>query len=514
MKTLKKWHKWLSLFFSPLILLFSVSGIILNHRQTFSGFDISRDYIPETYRYKNWNLAAVKGSIPAGNDSILVFGNIGIWKTDNGLTGFRDFNQGFPAGIDNRKVGTLTQSAQGDIFAGTQFGLFRFCRREGLWVPVELPESGVRVVKVLTHGDSLLVMTRSSLYLGSARNPDRGFRTIVLPAAADDDQKTGLFRTLWVIHSGEIYGIAGKLLVDLTGAAMIIISLTGLIYFLMPFLLQRVRSEIKSRMKRFNRFSLRWHNRLGSWGIGLLILTAVTGIFLRPPLLIPIAGSRVGKIPFSTLDNPNHWHDRLRDFLYEPDSCRFMVATSEGIYFSDDTLKSLIPFGIQPPVSVMGINVFRKTGEGEYLVGSFSGIFDWNLRSGTIRDHFTGEIWMDPGKETPPFGNVSVAGYIQRQDGNEITFDYAQGALVIRPGRFIAPMTQTILDQSPVSLWNFNLEVHTGRIFQPLIGDFYILVVPVTGIFILVILITGFLVWWKARKKRKAVTLQPLNNGL
>jgi uncharacterized iron-regulated membrane protein len=50
-------------------------------------------------------------------------------------------------------------------------------------------------------------------------------------------------------------------------------------------------------------------------------------------------------------------------------------------------------------------------------------------------------------------------------------------------------------------LWNVALEIHTGRIYQSLIGDFYVLIVPLTGIFVLFILVSGFIVWLKTRKK-------------
>ncbi len=68
------------------------------------------------------------------------------------------------------------------------------------------------------------------------------------------------------------------------------------------------------------------------------------------------------------------------------------------------------------------------------------------------------------------------------------------------PERF-AILPQKIIKDSPVSLWNVALEIHTGRIYQSIIGDFYVLIVPITGIFALFILISGFIVWLKIRKK-------------
>ena len=62
-------------------------------------------------------------------------------------------------------------------------------------------------------------------------------------------------------------------------------------------------------------------------------------------------------------------------------------------------------------------------------------------------------------------------------------------------------MPNKIRKASPMSLWNSALEVHTGRIFENVLGPFYILYVPLAGICILLVLISGVLLWWKAFRK-------------
>ena len=76
LKSIRKYHKWFSLFATLFILFFAVSGIILNHRDLFSGIDISRKLLTRVYRYQNWNLASIKGVERFGRDSVLVFGNV------------------------------------------------------------------------------------------------------------------------------------------------------------------------------------------------------------------------------------------------------------------------------------------------------------------------------------------------------------------------------------------------------------------------------------------------------
>lgn len=51
--TWKKHHKWFGLIFAFFIILFGASGIVLNHRQFFSDYQISRKWLPDAYRYKS-----------------------------------------------------------------------------------------------------------------------------------------------------------------------------------------------------------------------------------------------------------------------------------------------------------------------------------------------------------------------------------------------------------------------------------------------------------------------------
>jgi len=228
-------------------------------------------------------------------------------------------------------------------------------------------------------------------------------------------------------------------------------------------------------------------------------------MFLRPPLLIPIANAKVAKIKYSELDNPNPWFDLLRDLLYDEELNRYILATSEGVYYSDDAFSSpLRKYPVQPPVSIMGMTVLEQLSGGEYLLGSFSGIFRWIPEQEIIQDYFT-KLPAGPTQAGgSPFGSIAVSGFISQSTGSGIVFDYSEGALPIdQPGSYPA-MPSEVLVKSPISLWNTALEVHTGRIYEFVIGKFYILIVPLTGLAMLLILVTGFFAWWiPYRRKRK-----------
>lgn len=494
---LKKYHKWVSIGCTLFILLFALSGIVMNHRATFGGIDVSRRYLPESYRYANWNLAAIKGGLALDTSQVLVYGNIGVWLTDSNLHNFSDFNQGFLKGIDNRKISSLARLPSGDVYAGTLFGLYKKAANVNSWQQVRLHEKEPRIVKVLQADTKLLVMTRSFLF--ESRDNGLSFTKIRIPGVDGQEATTSLFRLTWIIHSGELLGLPGKLLVDLVGIVFVLLTLTGLVYFVNPSVLKRLRAAAKKRWIRLVGFSLRWHNHLGTWMFVFLIVTTFTGMFLRPPLLITIADVRIAT-EANKLDQL--WGDKLRDIIYDKELNGYIIATTDGLFYADNEFnKKLQPFKTQPPISVMGITVLEKIVSGHYLVGSFSGLYDWFPGQGLVIDRMTGLPPEATQPTGPPIGNVAVSGYFERSAGKFIVFDYAKGALQSREN-LIAPMPKQLKNKSPMSLWNLCLEIHTARIWEPLIGGFYILIVPLSGVFILFILISGLWLWVLKKRKR------------
>ncbi len=496
-KFFKKHHKWPSLVLTLFILLFALSGIVMNHRETFSSVDVNRDYLGSEYQYKNWNKAAVKSGLQLEGDTALIYGNIGVWKTNDNYRTFEDYNQGFPKGIDNCKIEKLLKTGSGELYAGTLLGLYQF--KNDIWIKIELPVAEKRVVDLLEVKGACYVLTRSNLL----KQTTTGFEKVELLAKSDYDGKISLFKTLWEVHSGEAFGLPGKLFVDFIGLIFILLSISGIIYFIYPKWMKRVKAkgqDVKRKAK-FLKFNLNWHNRLGVWMIIFLILSALTGMFLRPPLLIPIANAKVDKLPYTHLDDPNPWYDQLRRIMYDEKLDRLLLASNERIYYSDDFFKTApLPFSNQAPVSVMGVNVFEVIKPGQYLIGSFSGLFYWIPEQNLIFDYFTKKPHVPIKRMGPPISSHPIAGYLRDADGREFVFDYNLGVGNMSDRTRFVNMPEQI-KSSPMSLWNLCLEIHTGRIYQYIFGQFYILFIPLAGLTILWILITGLILYLKRLKK-------------
>lgn len=492
----RKYHKWLGIVISLFILLFAFSGIVLNHRRMFAPYDVNRTHLPQEYKYTNWNNAAVKASLKINRDSILIYGNIGIWLTDSSFSEYSDFSTGFPEGMDNRKVSIVFRNHNHHLFAGTLFGLYHYEESGKYWEKMELPIKEEHIVDITEKGDTLLILSRSFLL----RTLDlSNFELIPLPPPAAYDNKIGLFKTLWVIHSGEIWGLPGILVVDLVGIIFIFLSLTGLLYFILPAGKREKLKKSKSILKIIS-FSLKWHNKVGWITVILLFLTVSTGMFLRPPLLAVIAEARVGKIPHTELSDPNPWYDKLRAILFDADRQIYILATNEGVFHSlDASLRKIQKYEFQPPLSIMGVTAFCKFDSNSILLGSFEGLFVWNPDTGTIYDYIKKQPYQEKKDRGAPLGEFLVSGYSSDFPGGEVYFDFNKGAKLIASESDFSVMPEQI-SELPMSLWNFALEIHTARIYKFLFGDLYILFIPLAGLIIQFILISGFIVWYKKHR--------------
>lgn len=500
--TFKKMHRWPGLFIAFVLLYFAVSGIVMNHRDLFSCIDISRSVLPKNYRFQNWNNAAIKGNTTISPDSILVYGNIGIWLTDASFKTYISFNNGFIQGSDNRKIFDVHKDANGNLYAATLFGLYAYDKQAKKWCSLDIDTNEKRFVGIESIGDTIYAINRSFLFKGKSKGINTQFNRIELPTPNGYSKRVTLFSTIWQIHSGEILGFPGKLLVDLLGVVTILLSLTGIAYFFFPSILTRFKkNKIQvNRITTVGRWAINWHNKLGVWTFALLIVVYFSGMFLRPPLLIPIANTTLNPIKFTHLDQPNPWYDRLRDILYDANLNSLLLSTSSGMYTLQKGSFKPIPVKFQPPVSVMGINVLQKVDSSAFLAGSFSGLFLWHPNNPISVNYMTGEI--DQGYTGGrPVGAYKISGMIKSPNQNLYVFDYDKGAIALSSSRNFPPMPINVINDSPMSLWNVCLEIHTGRFFQNLLSDFYILLVPIASLLSIMVVISGFFLWEKKYRK-------------
>ena len=474
----RKHHKWLGLVLGFFIIMFSLSGLVLNHPSLFAKINISRSVLPSDYQYNHWNRGLLRGTT-RWQGHVLAYGNSGIWLTDSAASSFTDFNKGLPDGADFRQIRGMTVAPSGMLFALGQYGLYRL-QAGNSWYEVALPHQEEKLSDIAILGDSLVITGRSHVYLSIP--PYKNFEKLTLPQAEGDDGKVSLFRTIWLLHSGELFGTIGILVVDAIAFILIFLTLTGIIYWLVPH-------NGNGRGRRLIRRFIAWHDQAGRLTIVLTLFLCITGWLLRPPALLAIATGKIPPLPFTTMDSNNPWHDKLRTLRYDITVGDWLLYSSEGFYSLQNLYTRPKPMSIQPPVSVMGVNVEEKDKGGRWLIGSFSGMYKWDRQNRIVTDYYTGlPARQITGK---PIGTHATSGYSSDFDTADIVIDYHRGTNAFPMPQWMASL--------PMSLRNVCIEIHTGRIYT-FLGTGSIFYIFLIGIAVFWCIWTG----WKIRHRKRS----------
>ena len=516
-------HKWGGLFFTLFLIIFALSGIVLNHRVALSEVDVPRSVLPPEYRMEHWNLGAVKGTLRVSSDSILLYGENGLWLTDSSRACFSRFERGMRSGADNRLVANVVRTHSGQLFAVTTFDAYQWNYSTQSWQRLtERFAPSDRMTDAAVKGDTLVLQSRSELFLATA--PYAHFERIHLKAPTNAPLGRFTFRTLWMLHSGELFGAWAQYFVDFLGVILIVLSLTGVVLAFFPKLLKRQRKrqpEGKSVLRRVFKFSLQLHNKLGVYLLAFLLLLTVTGMFLRPPLLVAIARLRHQPLALTHEHNPNPWWDNLRMIRYDRHHHRWLLQTPFGFFTTSNLHSAPTKLDHEPPVGFMGTNVLQQEDADHWIAGSFSGLYRWNARTGESWNLYTGQRYVAPKHQGIPDFTYSVSGYSKDLSARPVVFDYNRGAEYALGGAKKAAviddeqesvcyeradfseMPEQVQD-GRLSLWRVALETHTGRIYTFLPNIVIQLFIFLSGTFLLTVLISGYIVWRKFHRFAKS----------
>lgn len=545
--TWKKYHRWLGLVLSVFMLVFCVSGIILNHREVFSGCEVSRKWLPASYYIKNFNNGVVKGTVVKKSaahslssencDSVLAYGCAGVFLTDSRLSTWQDFNAGLPESIDERNVRHVVKAKDGSLWCAALRDVYRYDENSHRWKKVELPDNEERIMDVALAKDSMTVvaLTRSRVFtivpfvqygeivkIGKSSSETYRVESKIIPAPKKYEPKTTLFKLVWHLHSGEFFGLPGKLVVDAIALVLIVLSITGILLFILPYGIRRAKKlAAKARMKRLGKqfaWNMKWHNKIGYVTIVLTLWIAITGMCLRPPLMVPLV---LSKLPQAVGEDGNVWQDKLRAIRWDAVQGDWLVSTSEGFLRVDEDFSQapkMLPDDECPKLSPMGVTVWESDGKGGWIVGSFRGIYRWNPVNHSLNqilDYFTGK----PSEETSmiPISDNLVCGYSEDfLGGKPLVFDFAKGvedakgqAVALcndepKKSRNEESMSDLICETAPMSLWNVALELHVGRCYSPFLGPLSDLFVFLSGLLITLVLLSGYIISHRRRKKAQA----------
>ena len=502
----KKVHKYLGIPLCFFLFFAALSGILLNHRDLLQSVDIPRSALPRSYQFVGWNNGAVRGVLRS--DSLAyIYGSAGVWVTDSSLRReAKPMTSGFVSGADEAKIMSMARDSAGGVWVASQYRLYKLTPEGTRWVEQPLPSSvHGRLADLQISGDSVLLLSRSLLYRRSLASPE--WTTYELKKPEGYTGKILLFQIVWALHSGEYFGLVGRIIVDLLGLLVMILSLTGIFYtFLRHRLEAKKGQEItkkeedrKHRLAKKLSTNFKWHKAVGRKTFYAVLFVFVTGWVLRPPLMLPLVFTKAQPNRFSSLYSDNPWFDRLRAIRQDKHQGGWLLSTSEGFFKLKDFSAVPEPWELQPQVSPMGINGFAQRADGSWLVGSFTGLFEVHPeQEESIRNYFTGE---SVGEVTmgPPVGSFTISGLLAGDNPKEdLVFLYDRGVVgrTDIPGEEAKPFPfapqPEALNESPYSLWQAALELHAGRLYQPFLGTWgTALFIFFLGLSSVIVLITG-----------------------
>ncbi len=499
-KVSKKTHKLIGLFIIFFLIWSSISGIILNHKELFSPFNVPSFMVPEQYSHNNWNRGSMINFLflKKNPDIGFVGGKRGVFKTTDGGKSFKPFNEGYPTSLLLKKTNHLIlieENNKNILFAGNNKGLY-FCDiSDEKWQRINFSKNNVDVVlKIIKTNDKLIILTDSEVYTANTENISKlNFSPMNINRL--DNKEMSLIDYFRHIHSGNVWGLFGRLLFDILGLIIIFLSVSAFYIWYFPKNLVLFRKTIKKKTDpKYFKVFLKYHKSIGVYTAVFLLLIAITAFFMRPPFVAVIADAKISNSLYPSFKNPKPWDQKIHNGVYLEKENKIILETTEGFY--EGALKKgtlLKKFSIPLKVFVMGATVFERLEDG-FLIGSFNGIYKVS-EDGIITDYTTKAKPEIVSSIIP--GKYMITGSFITPDKEEFITTHRKGILYLsgKSAEKRFPMPEELIKDNSMSLWNYMFEIHNGRFFKDLIGKLYILIIPFFSLFLFIVTVSGVIDW-------------------
>ncbi|PKL84751.1 MAG: hypothetical protein CVV22_11225 [Ignavibacteriae bacterium HGW-Ignavibacteriae-1] len=500
-------HKYSSLTLIVFLIWMSISGILMNHPELISGLSIPYKYLPDNYSAHNWARSTLNNVQFSNDEPKLAYigGFEGVWKTTDAGVNFSSLNvEGLPDSRYYRRVKSMMLTdidGKELLLAGTYGGLYFYDKNINKWTNIELGGKNPRIAKVLSYKDSIAVFSESNAFISHASLP-LNFQQSDL-RRFDDNNKLTMVEFMFSLHTGELWGLPGKLLFDVAGLILLFLAISGFFLWITPkksvFKLKLLEKYRKSRWTLY-KFFTKYHLKLGIYSAVILFIFGLTGFFMRPPMIAVIFGSDIDKSWILGMDKSNPWNHRIRNAMYDEKRDKFIIDTKDGYWVSESGLRGFYTKQAPPaPIFAMGATVLETDYAGNHLLGSFAGLFKVNYE-GDIVDVATGKPPYNVAALRP--GTNLVTGYFATPDGEEYIATHFAGLMPANKkaadsDKFIMP--EHILNTAELPFWNFLFELHNGRIFQAILGPYHMLLIPLASLIFMILIITGVFDWFYRR---------------
>jgi len=445
-----------------------------------------------SYQYFNWNRFSFRDSLLLADGRMYIAGKMGVFYSSGAGVPFQELNDGFPESLYLRDTNTLLgveHNGQLRLFAGGRSGLYYRDHDSVEWRQIPLQGSH-GIVDLLNSGKKVLAFSAHGCFSAGVEEDEPLFRPLHLQLDTKGKNIPG-YRLLFELHSGKLFGLPGRLLVDFSALILLFLSVSALYIWFVPWQKRRTGNTGK-RNRLYVPFYL-YHLKFGIWIGCFLFILGGTGALVRPPLILL---SSYWQIPFSWLiqDIP----EILKVAL--PNDGSLVIATRDGWFRGKADLSEIFQ-PIYPPLPVfgMGATVVKPLQDNELLIGSFSGLYRWNPNR-TFATDMMGKRAEYTAQVRP--GEMMVAGVLVADGVLAGYADYKKGLVEIDGKAIVDRPSPVGLVNNRSSLYHFLFELHNGRLFRDLLGSFYILYVPLLGMGLMLIVCTGVIGWLKRKQRR------------
>ncbi|BDC98107.1 PepSY-associated TM helix domain-containing protein [Persicobacter psychrovividus] len=498
----KSWHKYLGVGLSLFLIWMSVSGIILNHPEAVADIGVPNVLVPDHYRPYEWNRSAMIDAQFIGKDTLFFAGKQGIWRSEDGGKHFySERKQGFTTSPFGQKTNDLFYlPQQNKLFASTYQGLWCLDLKQNQWHRVDLGKyQNHHFVKMIQRQNQLILVGNSELLQSPIAFP-LAFHPLSIKTK--EAPFVDLISYFFALHSGWLFGLGGRLFMDLMALVLIFLSLTAIYIFLRKGKYFPFRKTKKSA---WLKWSIDNHKQVGVITVIIMLAMGITGMFLRPPLLVALVGGKVKTSDIPTVFHKNPWYKTIHNATYDQQTDRLILETAKGIYTGKADGSGLFtPQNWKANVFVMGATVMEKRPNNHYLLGSFYGLKDYH-EGDSMAINVLNHRWEKPYSGVQKPDHFMVTGYFQSPDGQQYFATHYQGLMNVNPvGKVPYKMPQALIDDYQMPLWNYMFEMHNGRLFSFIVGKYEILIIPLTGLLFFLLNITGAYEWgyrwWRKRR--------------
>lgn len=350
----KKWtvhrlHKWVGLTAAIWLIVLGVTGLLLDHRDTWRWLwqsGVSESFINNVVVDKSKSGQIKYYQINPTNTQQHVAGGLtGLWWSKNEG---QDWNKTNFVGVDKTPmISTVLFSSENKLWIASDEGLWLSSNSGISASQVELAGSWVSAISVNNEKNILIGVTeRTKIFKYSINTKEIRFIDIKSVSEKELPKSISLSRFSRDIHYGRgVFDSSISLLWnDFSAIALIILPLSGFLFYWLPKKWKRNIQQNKKVAHAVKKHSIRWLFRVHGPLFGLLsfipiIYLSITGILLdhSKELRGWMKTTQVTQSWQTPVYKLNSWQDEIYGVVdYPESSTKFSVATRLGLFTTLD----------------------------------------------------------------------------------------------------------------------------------------------------------------------------------